>query len=125
MKMSLPYSVKTLVLSAGCHVIIIYPLTHTKGFAQKIESRWKSFLCGPLRISAFSALMGLSTQRAQRYAEAAEKTNQICHFFCKARQRSRARMSQQSSVTLRGGRSSGSLSSRVAPVCKKPQVPLR
>src|SRR6185369_18057282 len=47
----------------------------------KIELRWKSFLCGPLRISAFSALMGLSTQR---YAEAAEKTNQICHFLCKA-----------------------------------------
>src|SRR6185503_11642864 len=35
-----------------------------RGFAQKIELRWKSFLCGPLRISAFSALMGLSTQRA-------------------------------------------------------------
>ena len=35
----------------------------------------------PLRISAFSALIGLSTQR---YAEAAEKTNQICHFLCKA-----------------------------------------
>jgi len=38
----------------------------------------------PLRISAFSALMGLSRREPQRYAEAAEKTNQICHFLCKA-----------------------------------------
>src|SRR4029078_3246218 len=39
-------------------------LIGSRGFTQKIELRWKSFLCGPLRISAFSALMGLSTQRA-------------------------------------------------------------
>jgi len=56
MKMSLPYSVKTLVLSAGCHVIIIYPLTHTKGFAQKsrvemevFPLRPSAYLCGSLR----------------------------------------------------------------------------
>jgi len=45
-----------------------------RGFAQKIELGWKSFLCGPLRISAFSALMGLQRRGPQRYAEAAEKT---------------------------------------------------
>ena len=42
------------------------------------------FSLRPLRISAFSALMGLSRREPQRYAEAAEKTNKICHFLCKA-----------------------------------------
>jgi len=46
------------------------------GFAQKIELRWKSFLCGPLRISAYLCVLCVNgpfnaesrrdTQRPQR-----------------------------------------------------------
>jgi len=36
------------------------------GFAQKIELGWKSFLCGSLRISVFSALMGLFNAEGPR-----------------------------------------------------------
>jgi hypothetical protein len=44
-------------------------LYQMEGVSTKSIRNEEVFLCGPLRISAISALSGLLTQRSQRYAE--------------------------------------------------------
>ena len=44
---------------------------------ERVVSEFENLLCGPLRISALSALNSPLTQRTQRYAEIAEKTDQF------------------------------------------------
>ena len=46
--------------------------------------RPSAYLCVLCVNGPFNAESRRDTQRPQRYAEAAEKTNQICHFLCKA-----------------------------------------
>jgi len=58
------------------------------GFAQKIELKWKSFLCDPLRISAISALMGLSTQRAAEIRRGRRENKSDLPLFMQSRRRS-------------------------------------
>ena len=69
------------------------------GFAQKVESRWKSFLCGPLRISAFSALMGLSTQRVAEIRRGRRENKSDLPLLCKAARASNHLPLDQSSTT--------------------------
>jgi len=61
-------------------------------FPQKIELGWKSFLCGPLRISAFSAVNGpfnaegrRDTQRPQRKQISFATCAKPCRFLAVAR----------------------------------------
>jgi len=54
------------------------------GFAQKIELGWKSFLCGPLRISAFSALMGLFNAEGRRDTQRPQRNKSDLPLLCKA-----------------------------------------
>src|SRR6185437_13872602 len=59
------------------------------GFAQQIELSWKSFLCGPLRISAylcvnehFNAEGRRDTQRPQRKQSDLPLCKAIARFIC-------------------------------------------
>ena len=58
------------------------------GFAQKIELGWKSFLCGPLRISVFSALMGLFNAEGRRDTQRPQRNKSDLPLFVQSGRRS-------------------------------------